>query len=201
MTLSFPRLPAPVALALVSVLAACPLQAADRDAAALPGDSLYQLDARAIDAHGRPLQWSDLAGRPQLVSMFYANCHLMCPLIIENAKAVQKQLPAASGARLGVAMISLDPQRDTPAALARVARDHRVPEGWRFLRPATDDVRALASVLDVRYRFREDGSINHTSVLVLLDAQGRELARSEVEGIAPDPAFVEQVRLAVASSP
>lgn len=201
MTLSFPRLPAPVALALVSALAACPLQAADRDAAAFPGDSLYQLDARAIDAHGRPLQWSDLAGRPQLVSMFYANCHLMCPLIIENAKAVQKQLPAASGARLGVAMISLDPQRDTPAALARVARDHRVPEGWRFLRPATDGVRALASVLDVRYRFREDGSINHTSVLVLLDAQGRELARSEVEGIAPDPAFVEQVRLAVASSP
>ena len=201
MTLSFPRLPAPVALALVSALAACPLQAADRDAAALPGDSLYQLDARAVDAHGRPLQWSDLAGRPQLVSMFYANCHLMCPLIIENAKAVQKQLPAASGARLGVAMVSLDPQRDTPAALGRVARDHRVPEGWRFLRPANDDVRALASVLDVRYRFREDGSINHTSVLVLLDAQGRELARSEVEGIAPDPAFVEQVRLAVASSP
>ena len=201
MTLSLPRLPAPVALALVSALAACPLQAADRDAAALPGDSLYQLDARAVDAHGRPLQWSDLAGRPQLVSMFYANCHLMCPLIIENAKAVQKQLPAASGARLGVAMVSLDPQRDTPAALARVARDHRVPEGWHFLRPATDDVRALASVLDVRYRFREDGSINHTSVLVLLDAQGRELARSEVEGIAPDPAFVEQVRLAMASSP
>ena len=201
MTLSFPRLPVTVALALVSALAACPLQAADRDAAALPGDSLYQLDARAVDAHGRPLQWSDLAGRPQLVSMFYANCHLMCPLIIENAKAVQKQLPAASGARLGVAMVSLDPQRDTPAALARVARDHRVPEGWRFLRPATDDVRALASVLDVRYRVREDGSINHTSVLVLLDAQGRELARSEVEGIAPDPAFVEQVRLAVASSP
>ena len=201
MTLSFPRLPVTVALALVSALAACPLQAADRDAAALPGDSLYQLDARAVDAHGRPLQWSDLAGRPQLVSMFYANCHLMCPLIIENTKAVQKQLPAASGARLGVAMVSLDPQRDTPAALARVARDHRVPEGWRFLRPATDDVRALASVLDVRYCFREDGSINHTSVLVLLDAQGRELARSEVEGIAPDPAFVEQVRLAVVSSP
>ena len=186
---------------LACVLLAWPGAATLAQTAALPGDSLYQLDARAIDAQGEPLHWSDLRGRPQLVSMFYANCHLMCPLIIENAKAVQKQLPAASGARLGVAMVSLDPQRDTPAALARVARDHRVPEGWRFLRPATDDVRALASVLDVRYRFREDGSINHTCVLVLLDAQGRELARSEVEGIAPDPAFVEQVRLAVVSSP
>ena len=50
--------------------------------------------------------------------MFYANCHLMCPLILENAKAVQKQLPAPQRDRLGVAMITLDPARDTPAALA-----------------------------------------------------------------------------------
>ena len=169
--------------------------------AALPGDSLYHLQAGFTDLHGQSLQWAALQGRPQLVSMLYGNCSLMCPLILENAKAVQKQLPAASGARLGVAMVSLDPQRDTPAALARVARDHRVPEGWRFLRPATDDVRALASVLDVRYRFREDGSINHTSVLVLLDAQGRPLARSEVVGAAPDPGFLQQVRAALAQTP
>ena len=201
MTLSFPRLPVTVALALVSALAACPLQAADRDAAALPGDSLYQLDARAVDAHGRPLQWSDLAGRPQLVSMFYANCHLMCPLILENAKAVQKQLSPEQRARLGVAMITLDPARDTPAALAEVAERNRTPADWQYLQPDADDVRAVASVLDVRYRFREDGSINHTSVLVLLDAQGRPLARSEVVGAAPDPGFLQQVRTALAQTP
>ena len=193
-----------IALALGLALGqASPATAADAGAtsAALPGDSLYHLQAGFTDLHGQSLQWAALQGRPQLVSMLYGNCSLMCPLILENAKAVQKQLPAASGARLGVAMVSLDPQRDTPAALARVARDHRVPEGWRFLRPATDDVRALASVLDVRYRFREDGSINHTSVLVLLDAQGRPLARSEVVGAAPDPGFLQQVRTALAQTP
>ncbi|UNK58358.1 SCO family protein [Pseudoxanthomonas daejeonensis] len=174
--------------------------ATDTTTAALPGDSVYQLDARAIDTQGRLLRWSDLRGQPQLVSMFYANCHLMCPLIIENAKAVRKQLPEAERQRLGVAMISLDPKRDTPAALAEVARNHRTPEDWRFLRPAPDDVPGLASVLDVRYRFREDGSINHTSVLVLLDAQGRILARSEVVGAAPDPAFLAQVRAALAAA-
>lgn len=167
-------------------------------AQALPGESLYHLQAGLTDQHGQALQWSALQGRPQLVSMFYANCHLMCPLILENAKAVQKQLPAADRGRLGVAMVTLDPARDTPAALAEVAQRHRLPGDWRVLRPGPDDVRALASVLDVRYRFREDGSINHTSVLVLLDAQGRELARSEVVGAAPDPAFLTQVRAALA---
>ena len=193
-----------IALALGLALGqASPATAADAGAtsAALPGDSLYHLQAGFTDLHGQSLQWAALQGRPQLVSMLYGNCSLMCPLILENAKAVQKQLSPEQRARLGVAMITLDPARDTPAALAEVAERNRTPADWQYLQPDADDVRAVASVLDVRYRFREDGSINHTSVLVLLDAQGRELARSEVEGIAPDPAFVEQVRLAVASSP
>jgi len=183
--------PLPVALA---ALATPGEQAVD----SLPGESLYQVQAGLTDQHGRQLQWSALRGQPQLVSMFYANCHLMCPLILENAKALQKQL-GEDGARLGVAVLTLDPARDTPEALAAVAADHRTPDAWRYLRPEPDAVRALASVLGVRYRFREDGSINHTSVLVLLDAEGREVARSEVTGIAPDPAFLQQVRTLLAA--
>ena len=195
----------PLALGLALGVAIGPLPAtadaapAAATAEALPGDSVYQLQAALTDQHGRDLQWSDLRGQPQLVSMFYANCHVMCPLILQNAAALQKQLPDDLRGRLGVAIITLDPERDTPQALATVARDHRTPEGWRYLRPDAGTVRALASVLDVRYRFREDGSINHTSVLVLLDAQGRELGRSEVVGIAPDPAFLQQVRTALAA--
>lgn len=191
----------PLALGLVLGVAAghLPATAATAAAAALPGDSVYQLQATLTDQHGRNLQWGDLRGQPQLVSMFYANCHVMCPLILQNAAALQKQLPEDLRGRLGVAIISLDPERDTPQALATVARNHRTPDGWRYLRPDAGAVRALASVLDVRYRFREDGSINHTSVLVLLDAEGRELGRSEVVGIAPDPAFLQQVRAALAA--
>ena len=192
----------PLLVGLALALGAAPAIAAPATPAAqaLPGESLYHLQAALTDQHGRTLQWSDLQGQPQVVSMFYGNCHLMCPLILENAKAVQKQLPASRRGQLGVSIITVDPERDTPEALAEVAQRHRAPAEWRFLRPAVDDVRPLASVLDVRYRFREDGSINHTSVLVLLDAQGRILARSEVVGAAPDPDFVARVRAAVAAS-
>ena len=193
-----------IALALGLALGqASPATAADAGAtsAAMPGDSLYHLQAGFTDLHGQSLQWAALQGRPQLVSMLYGNCSLMCPLILENAKAVQKQLSPEQRARLGVAMITLDPARDTPAALAEVAERNRTPADWQYLQPDADDVRAVASVLDVRYRFREDGSINHTSVLVLLDAQGRPLARSEVVGAAPDPGFLQQVRTALAQTP
>lgn len=182
-----------LAAALPAIAVAAPARAQD-----LPGDSVYHVQAATTDMDGRPVPWSSLRGQPRVVSMFYTNCHLMCPLIIENAKAVQKRLTPRERARLQVTMVSLDPARDTPEAMRETARLHRVPDGWRFLTPAADNVRAIASVLDVRYRMREDGSINHTSVLVLLDAEGRVRARSEVEGAAPDASFLTQVKALLA---
>jgi len=168
-------------------------------AQALPGESLYHLQASLVDQHGRPLQWAQLRGRPKLVSMFYAQCRMTCPLIIESAKNVQSQLPPAERARLDVVMVTLDPAHDTAAVLDETARRHRAPADWRFLRPGPDDVRAIASVLGVKYRPREDGSINHTSVLVLLDADGVVRARTEVAGIAAEPAFVAEVKALLAN--
>jgi protein SCO1/2 len=166
-------------------------------AQALPGDSVYHVDAQVTTSQGQTQAWRALRGQTRVVSMFYSGCHVMCPLILENAKAVQKQLSPAERERLGLVMISLDPIHDTPAVLAQTARNHRLPANWQLLRPGVDEVRALASVLDVRYRARDDGSINHTSVLILLDADGRILARSDVATAAPDPAFVAAVRQAV----
>jgi len=197
MNRSFVSLLLGLALGMPAMLHAADTPAAPA-AAALPGQSLYHLQVALTDQNGRSVPWASLRGRPQLVSMFYGNCHLMCPLIIENAKAVQKQLPADQRARLDVAMLTLDPVRDTPVALAEIAQRHRAPDDWRFLRPAEGDVRALANLLDVRYRFREDGSINHTSVLVLLDADGRVRARSEVQGMVPDPALMAGIEAVLA---
>ncbi len=168
-------------------------------AQALPGDSIYQVQATVTDAQGKAMAWRDLRGKPAVLSMFYTGCHMMCPLILENAKATQKQLPESDRDRMTWAMISLDPANDTPQALRDTARRYRAPADWRFLTPAVNDVRAIASVLDIRYRARSDGSINHTSALVLVDAQGRVLARTEIAGAIPDPTFLAAIRKALAA--
>ena len=46
-------------------------------AASLPGQSLYHLQVTLTDQHGASVPWTSLRGRPQLVSMFYGNCHLI----------------------------------------------------------------------------------------------------------------------------
>ena len=52
-------------------------------------------------------------------------------------------------------------------------------------------------MLGIRYRELADGEFNHTSALVLLDSQGRVLARTERMGSQPDPEFLAVVRKAL----
>ena len=66
------------------------------------------------------------------------------------------------------------------------------------MRAQANDVRRIAAVLGVQYKRLDDGEFSHSSALVLLDAQGRVLARSEKLGEA-DPEFVGAVQRALAT--
>jgi protein SCO1/2 len=163
--------------------------------APLPSDSVYQLPLRLTDQHGKSWDWRSKRGQPQLVAMFYSSCQYICPLIVESGKAVQRGLSPAQRERLGVLFISMDPARDTPAALMKVVRERRIDDKrWSLASPQPDAVRGVAGVLDVRYRQLADGEFNHTSALILLDADGRIVARTEKMGSAVDPAFIAKVK-------
>ncbi|KGQ18792.1 SCO1/SenC family protein [Lysobacter dokdonensis DS-58] len=160
-----------------------------------PADSVYQLSMPLTDARGKTQDWRALEGKPRIVAMFYTSCPYMCPLIVESAKAVEHALPPAQRGRVGVVLISLDPARDTPAVLRETATKRKIDATrWLLAAPAPADVRKIAGVLDVRYRRLADGNFNHTSVLILLDARGRIVARTEQIGPKPDADFVSAVR-------
>ena len=182
---------------LMLLVAGLLLAGASLAAPPLPKDSIYQLDLPLTDSAGRTADWQQLRGKPRLVSMFYTSCQYICPLIVESGKAVERQLTPAQRAKLGVALISMDPARDTPAALKKVVGDRKIDASrWLLASPRSNDVRQVAAVLGIRYRQLADGEFNHTSALVLVDAQGRILARTETLGSKPDPAFVAAVRKA-----
>ena len=168
--------------------------------APLPGDSIYRLDARMTDQSGRATSLAARRGQVQLASMFYTSCRYVCPLIIDSAMAIEKQLPPTDKARLGITLVSMDPRRDGADALMRVATRRKLDlTRWALLAPRPGDVRTIAGLLGIRYRELADGEFNHTSALVLLDAQGRILARTERMGGTPDPEFVAAVRKALAA--
>lgn len=189
-----------IALAMLLPLAAAQARGPAPASAPLPADSIYQLDARMTDQSGKATSLAGRRGRVQLVSMFYTSCRYICPLIIDSGLAIEKKLTSAEKARLGITLISMDPKRDDPAALTRVATRRKLDlTRWALLRPQAGDVRAIAGVLGIRYRELADGEFNHSSVMVLLDAQGRELARTEKLGSVPDPVFAAAVKKALAA--
>jgi protein SCO1/2 len=170
--------------------------------AILPSDSVYQLDAQLVDQSARPLRFRDLRGKPRLVTMIYTQCKYVCPMIVDSVKAVERGLTPAERLRIGFVLITMDPKRDTSDALQEVMTTRRLdPAGWTLLRPEKTALRGIAGVLGVRYRALADGEFNHTTELVLLDANGRILARSAQIGGGADPELLAAVRAAVTPQP
>ena len=182
-----------VSLALVASICAMPAHAAD-----LPGDSVYHLDVPLVDQDGVGFKFADGHGKPRVVSMFYTSCRYVCPLIIDTLLKTERALPEAERGKLEVLLVSIDPDKDTPEALKRVAdKRHLDTPRWRLARTDKAHVRRLAAVLGIQYKQLEDREFSHSSALVLLDAQGRISARSDRLGEA-DPEFVAAVGRAIA---
>jgi len=160
-----------------------------------PPDSLYQLALPLTDQDGRTADWRGLRGKPRVVSMFYTSCQYICPLIVDSGKAIEHQLSAAERGRIGIVLISMDPARDNPTALRKVFDKRQLDESrWLLASHPAADVRAVAGLLGIRYRQLADGEFNHGSALILLDAEGRIVARTEQVGSKPDPEFVAAVK-------
>ncbi|ODS62045.1 MULTISPECIES: SCO family protein [unclassified Arenimonas] len=180
---------------LLALLLALPAAASE-----LPGESIYRLADTYTDQAGRDFALAEGRGEVRLVAMFYTSCRYVCPLIVDSAKGVEHALAPEERARLHVLLVSLDPDRDDPAALKSVFDKRRLPaDRWTLARTEAPGVRRLAAVLGIRYRPLADGEFNHTSALVLLDREGRVLARTETLGAKPDPAFLAAVKAALAA--
>jgi protein SCO1/2 len=173
--------------------------AAPPHAADLPGDSTYRLPIVLSDQDGRAFHLADRAGRPQIVSMFYTACPYMCPLIIEAAKRTQRDLARDGVAQVPVLLVSFDAEHDVPAHLKDVFGQRKLDATtWTLAHTDAASVRQLAAVLDIQYRALPGGDFNHTSMLILLDAQGRIAARTEkMDGL--DPEFVAAAKKLLAT--
>ena len=167
-------------------------------ASELPGDSIYRLPLALVDQGGRVQHLVDRRGKPQLISMFYTSCQYVCPLIIDSLRNTQHALTPSERAKLDVLLVSFDPARDTPARLKEVFDQRNLdPASWTLARTEMPNVRKLAAVLGIQYRALANRDINHTTALVLLDANGRIMARTDKLGEI-DPHFVAAVRKTLA---
>ncbi|WP_342616245.1 SCO family protein [Rhodoferax sp. GW822-FHT02A01] len=160
----------------------------------LPADSVYQLGVPLSDQNGRSFLLKEHLGKPVLVSMFYTSCKFVCPMLIDSMVLTQQGLSLPEQSRLDLLLITFDPERDDVKKLKSVAVARQVDGGpWTLARADSMGSRKLAATFGIQYRQLPDGEFNHTTVMVLLDSQGRIVGRSKKMGV-PDPDFIQLVQ-------
>ena len=128
-----------------------------------------------VDQQGRPFTAGDLRGRVGLVFFGFTNCMGICPATLQVLRQATRELgPDASDLR--VVLVSVDPARDTPAAMQAFLE----PFGPGFVglpgEPA--DLRKVADGFGAVYfngmpRPAGGYDVEHTSQVYLVDRDGR----------------------------
>jgi protein SCO1/2 len=123
---------------------------------------------------GKPVALADLRGKVLAVTFIYTGCPDICPLVTQKMVEVQNALGAAFGAKIAFVSITLDPERDTPAVLKDYAQSWGAkPDGWMFLTGSPAAIRDVTRRYGVFFAKKEDGSVDHTQLTTLVDADGQ----------------------------
>lgn len=155
------------------------------------------------DQDDRPFELSSVRGRPVLVFFGYTHCPDVCPATV----GVLNRVLEASSPGLAAVFVSVDPERDTTAAMREYLQF--LPDGYTGLTGSPSEIRETADDWGVDYARIDTGSaagyaMAHTADVFLVDAQGLLRARfpfgTEPGPIAAAVADLEPVAVASPSS-
>lgn len=143
-----------------------------------PLPQLGQLPAfHFTDQDGKAIGLPELAGKVWVADFVFTRCPQVCPLLTERMGRIQSQTRGLDGFEL--VSVSVDPEFDTPAVLAKYAAAHHAdPARWRFLTGKTTDIedvvtRGFKETLEHDPNKPDDFmSIVHGGHFVLVDQKG-----------------------------
>ena len=126
------------------------------------------IDFQLTDTSGRAFTRQDLAGAPTLVFFGFTHCPDVCPTTLLKLAQVRRRAPVTG---LRVLLISVDPQRDTPAVLAPYV--HAFDPHFQGLTGDAQTIARLATNFGVAVNRVElpggDYTMDHSAVVFALD--------------------------------
>lgn len=141
-------------------------------------------DFRLSDEHGRRVALTNFQGKAVALTFLYARCPDTCPLVAELMRATYQKLGSTAG-RVAFVAVSVDPEGDTPDAIQRFLKAHRVEGVLTYLRGSFAELRPIWGQY---YVGSDAGEVNpgavaasrpradligHTSIIYVIDPQGR----------------------------
>lgn len=139
--------------------------------------SIYQVGGEWIDHRGNKFELEDLTGKNQVVVMAYTSCQHTCPILVRGMKQIEKEMTDEARADTEFVLATLDTERDTVTVMNNYAEHNDLGDNWRLIRSDEATTRMLANTLNIKYQFADNGDINHSNLISILDKQGRLVAQ------------------------
>lgn len=171
-----------------TLLAALPAVALTACAKAEPPPSAVGGPFTLIDQDGRPVTEAVLQGKWSAVFFGFTYCPDFCPTTLASLKAAKAQLAPKQQRELQVIFVSVDPARDTPAALKAYLADDSFPTGTLGLTGSAEQVAAAAKAYRAYYARKGEGEnylVDHSTAVYLMDPKGR-FVRVLAYGLSPE---------------
>jgi protein SCO1 len=139
-----------------------------------------------LDQNGRSINLSSLKGEYVLINFIYTSCSGTCPMLTSKMSVVEKKLGSELGKKVRLVSVTLDPEHDNSAALAKYANDHGANSAdWIFLTGSPAQVDEYLAIFTIKRYRAADGSIDHVTTSFLLGPDGRQIR--QYDGISVTP--------------
>jgi protein SCO1/2 len=139
-----------------------------------PARPLRNWPAPLLTEDGQAFGLSDFEGAYHLLFFGFASCPDICPNTLLQLARVYRDLPAAVQERLNVVLISVDPERDSPAKLRAYVKNFHTD--FRALTGPEDsiaDLAAQAGIAFMKVDLDEGYTVDHSAALVMLNPQAQ----------------------------
>ena len=167
---------------LATVLAAGLWLRAEQSALAAPAPVTIGAPFTLTASDGHRFSSASMAGTPYVLFFGFTNCPDVCPTTLARLAKLRRALPKGDTA-FAILFVTVDPERDTPAALARYAALFATPIVALTGTPA--EIAAVTKSFGIySKRVAQPGggyTIDHTATVLLFDRAGKFVAT-----IAPD---------------
>ncbi|MER2996672.1 SCO family protein [Pontibacter populi] len=149
--------------------------------------SLYNLESEWQNEDDETVKLVQLNGKVQLVAMMYTNCTYACPRIVADLKRIEAKLDNYKKEDVGIVLVTMDPENDTPEKLQQFATDNNLdPDRWTLLTSDEMNIQELAVLLNMKYKNGGKGEIAHSNIITVLNAGGEIIHQQEGLGKDPD---------------
>src|SRR5579863_1514801 len=129
-------------------------------------------DIKLVNQFGQPMSLSQFRGKVVMLGFEDSQCTTVCPLTTQSMMQA-KQLLGSAGNQVQLLGVDANPVATSVADVLAYSRAHGMVNQWDFLTGSPAQLTAAWAAYDIAVQV-EQGQIDHTPALFVIDQQGRE---------------------------